>query len=105
MAGISQTCWWQFKISSLQSLESPFERGVNPETMLEGVKRYAGWVSAMGNSGTQFVKQAVTFYGPDRHFEESWEVPAVSAARREDPYFKASYDNVDYSQIPAGFRG
>ncbi|HBA9944465.1 TPA: helix-turn-helix domain-containing protein, partial [Escherichia coli] len=26
-------------------------------------------------------------------------------ARREDPYFKASYDNVDYSQIPAGFRG
>ncbi len=73
--------------------------GVNPETMLEGVKRYAGWVSAMGNSGTQFVKQAVTFFGPDRHFEESWEVPAVSAARREDPYFKASYDNVDYSQI------
>ena len=56
--------------------------------MLEGVKRYAGWVSAMGNSGTQFVKQAVTFFGPDRHFEESWEVPAVSAARREDPYFK-----------------
>ncbi|EFA8333220.1 replication protein, partial [Escherichia coli] len=26
-------------------------------------------------------------------------------AGREDPYFKASYDNVDYSQIPAGFRG
>ncbi|EHN4684215.1 replication protein, partial [Escherichia coli] len=24
---------------------------------------------------------------------------------REDPYFKSSYDNVDYSQIPAGFRG
>ncbi|ENL8122519.1 replication protein, partial [Escherichia coli] len=23
----------------------------------------------------------------------------------EDPYFKASYDNVDYSQIPTGFRG
>ncbi|EJH6921836.1 TPA: replication protein, partial [Escherichia coli] len=22
-----------------------------------------------------------------------------------DPYFKSSYDNVDYSQIPAGFRG
>ncbi|RRB48342.1 replication protein, partial [Escherichia coli] len=24
---------------------------------------------------------------------------------REHPYFKASYDNVNYSQIPAGFRG
>ncbi|EEW9197583.1 hypothetical protein D4635_26535, partial [Escherichia coli] len=30
--------------------------------------------------------------------------PSVSThiEKREDPYFKASYDNVDYSQIPAG---
>ncbi|BAF63379.1 helix-turn-helix domain-containing protein [Shigella sonnei] len=93
------------KSAAFKAWKARLNEGVNPETMLEGVKRYAGWVSAMGNSGTQFVKQAVTFFGPDRHFEESWEVPAVSAARREDPYFKASYDNVDYSQIPAGFRG
>ncbi|EJQ0869942.1 helix-turn-helix domain-containing protein [Escherichia coli] len=93
------------KSAAFKAWKARLNEGVNPETMLEGVKRYEGWVSAMGNSGTQFVKQAVTFFGPDRHFEESWEVPAVSAARREDPYFKASYDNVDYSQIPAGFRG
>ncbi len=93
------------KSAAFKAWKARLNEGVKPETMLEGVKRYAGWVSAMGNSGTQFVKQAVTFFGPDRHFEESWEVPAVSAARREDPYFKASYDNVDYSQIPAGFRG
>ncbi|WP_097415398.1 hypothetical protein [Escherichia coli] len=33
--------------------------------------------------------------------------PSVSTytEKREDPYFKASYDNVDYSQIPVGFRG
>ncbi len=92
-------------LQPFKAWKARLNEGVNPETMLEGVKRYAGWVSAMGNSGTQFVKQAVTFFGPDRHFEESREVPAVSAARREDPYFKASYDNVDYSQIPAGFRG
>ncbi|EJG3851511.1 replication protein, partial [Salmonella enterica] len=24
---------------------------------------------------------------------------------REDPMFKSSYGNVDYSQIPTGFRG
>ncbi|HAX2686091.1 TPA: replication protein, partial [Escherichia coli] len=81
------------KSAAFKAWKARLNEGVNPETMLEGVKRYAGWVSAMGNSGTQFVKQAVTFFGPDRHFEESWEVPAVSAARREDPYFKASYDN------------
>ncbi len=34
-------------------------------------------------------------------------LPSVSTytEKREDPYFKSSYDNVDYSQIPAGFRG
>ncbi|HBH5373660.1 TPA: helix-turn-helix domain-containing protein [Escherichia coli] len=93
------------KSAAFKAWKARLNEGVKPETMLAGVKRYAGWVSAMGNSGTQFVKQAVTFFGPDRHFEESWEVPAVSVAGREDPYFKASYDNVDYSQIPAGFRG
>lgn len=71
------------KSAAFKAWKARLNEGVNPETMLEGVKRYAGWVSAMGNSGTQFVKQAVTFFGPDRHFEESWEVPAVSAARRE----------------------
>ncbi|EMK4928618.1 replication protein, partial [Escherichia coli] len=70
------------KSAAFKAWKARLNEGVNPETMLEGVKRYAGWVSAMGNSGTQFVKQAVTFFGPDRHFEESWEVPAVSAARR-----------------------
>ena len=72
------------KSAAFKAWKARLNEGVNPETMLEGVKRYAGWVSAMGNSGTQFVKQAVTFFGPDRHFEESWEVPAVSAARRKD---------------------
>ncbi|STE49786.1 CPS-53 (KpLE1) prophage protein [Escherichia coli] len=33
--------------------------------------------------------------------------PSVSTytEKREDPYFKASYDNVDYSQIPARIQG
>ncbi|HGC1266694.1 TPA: helix-turn-helix domain-containing protein, partial [Escherichia coli] len=33
--------------------------------------------------------------------------PSISTytEKREDPYFKSSYDSVDYSQIPAGFRG
>ncbi|MEB7741780.1 helix-turn-helix domain-containing protein [Escherichia coli] len=93
------------KSAAFKAWKARIREGIKPETMLDGVRRYAAWVRATGNTGTQFVKQAATFFGPNRHFEESWEVPAVSAARREDPYFKASYDNVDYSQIPAGFRG
>ena len=45
--------------------------------MLEGVKRYAAYVRATGSVGTQFVKQAATFFGPDRHFEESWQAPSA----------------------------
>ncbi len=79
--------------------------GGKPETMLEGVKRYAGWVSAMGNSGTQFVKQAVTFFGRiviSKNHGKFLQYLQPDARTRT---CKASYDNVDYSQIPAGFRG
>ncbi|EIB0364539.1 helix-turn-helix domain-containing protein, partial [Salmonella enterica] len=54
------------KSAAYKAWKARLKEGVNAETMLEGVKRYAGWVSATGNSGTQFVKQATTFFGPDR---------------------------------------
>ncbi|EPM2133720.1 helix-turn-helix domain-containing protein, partial [Escherichia coli] len=43
------------KSAAFKAWKARLNEGVKPETMLEGVKRYAGWVSAMGNSGTQFV--------------------------------------------------
>ena len=38
------------KSAAFKAWKARLNEGVNPETMLEGVKRYAGWVSAMGNS-------------------------------------------------------
>ncbi|EAQ6130877.1 GntR family transcriptional regulator [Salmonella enterica] len=55
--------------------------GVKPEDMLAGVKRYAAYCQTTGNTGTQYVKQASTFFGPDRHFEESWQISAVPVPR------------------------
>lgn len=46
--------------------------------MLAGVKRYAAYARATGSAGTQYVKQAVSFFGPDRHFEESWQAPSAT---------------------------
>lgn len=43
--------------------------------MLAGTMRYAAFCSATFKVGTEFVKQAATFYGPSLHFEEQWEVP------------------------------
>ena len=45
--------------------------------MLAGVKRYATYARTTGSIGTQFVKQAATFFGPDRHFEELWQAPSA----------------------------
>jgi hypothetical protein len=40
--------------------------------MLEGFKRYAAFMASEGKIGTSFVKQAATFFGPDKHFDEPW---------------------------------
>ena len=49
--------------------------GENWSTILEGVLRYAAFIEATGKSGTEFVMQAATFCGPDRHYREAWEIP------------------------------
>ena len=46
--------------------------GVSAREMLDGVARYAAFIRGTGKEGTQFVKQAATFFGPDEHFREGW---------------------------------
>ncbi len=52
--------------------------GQCPADMIAGVKRYAAFCEAKGNIGTEFVKQAATFFGPSLHFEEVWDLPAAA---------------------------
>ncbi|MFV3027284.1 helix-turn-helix domain-containing protein [Klebsiella aerogenes] len=63
------------KAAAFKAWKTRLKEGVKHEDMLAGVKRYAAYVRATGSIGTQFVKQAATFFGPDRHFEESWQAP------------------------------
>ncbi|MEB0966124.1 replication protein [Citrobacter braakii] len=71
------------KSAAFKAWKARLREGVKPETMLDGVKRYAVWVRATGNIGTQFVKQAATFFGPDRHFDEFWQQPAAPGGGRQ----------------------
>ena len=50
--------------------------GIKPADMLAGVQRYAAYITATGKAGSEYVKQASTFFGPDHHFAESWIAPA-----------------------------
>lgn len=65
------------KAAAWKAWKARLKDGVNPEAMLAGVKRYATYARATGSVGTQYVKQAATFFGPDRHFEESWQAPSA----------------------------
>lgn len=74
------------KLSAFKAWNARIKQGVQPETMLAGVKRYASFMASEGKIGTSFVKQAATFFGPDRHFDEAWlvETPAVKAPTRQE---------------------
>lgn len=65
------------KAAAFKAWKTRLKEGVKPEVMLAGVKRYAAYARATGSVGTQYVKQAASFFGPDRHFEESWQAPSA----------------------------
>ncbi|UAN55376.1 DNA-binding protein [Serratia sp. JSRIV004] len=62
------------KHSAFKSWNARLRDGVTPEAMQEGVRRYAAFVEATGKSGTEFIKQAKTFFGPSKHFEDEWAI-------------------------------
>lgn len=39
------------------------------------VDKYAKFCDATGKTGTELVMHAATFFGPDKHYENSWEIP------------------------------
>jgi len=70
------------KATALKAYNARLREGVEPSELLAGVQRYAGFVAATGKLGTEYVKQASTFFGPDRHWEEPWDIPATAGDRR-----------------------
>ncbi|MCZ6084090.1 helix-turn-helix domain-containing protein [Escherichia coli] len=84
------------KSAAFKAWKARLREGIKPETMLDGVRRYAAWVRATGNTGTQFVKQAATFFGPDRHFEDFWQQPAAPGGGRTTGLPISGFSEQDY---------
>lgn len=57
--------------------------GASGADLLAGTQRYAAFVRATGKEGTEYVKQAATFYGPGEHYLEPWDAPSVSVVPSE----------------------
>lgn len=64
------------KQAAWKSWLARIREGIKPADMLAGVQRYAAYITATGKAGSEYVKQASTFFGPDHHFAESWIAPA-----------------------------
>lgn len=94
------------KHSAYKAWSARLKEGETPEIMLEGVKRYSAFVIATGKSGTEYVKQAATFFGPDKHFKESWLTPLNSGGGRSSTQH-TGFSSRDYgeSNIPSWAKG
>lgn len=86
------------KAAAWKAWKARIKDGVTCEAMLAGVNRYAGYVRATGSLGTQYVKQAATFFGPDRHFEESWQTPLAVVSGRPGGLPVSGFSEQDYGQ-------
>ncbi|EBJ7453170.1 helix-turn-helix domain-containing protein [Salmonella enterica] len=86
------------KSAAWKSWKARLKDGVKPEDMLAGVKRYAVYCQATGNTGTQYVRQAATFFGPDRHFEESWQTPPAPGGGRPGMLPVCGFSEQDYGE-------
>lgn len=67
---------------ALRAAHARIAEGHAPAEFLEGAKRYAEYCAATQNIGTQFVKQASSFLGPDKPFLQPWIAPASRAEVR-----------------------
>jgi hypothetical protein len=56
--------------------------GATPDSLLAGTRRYAAFIRATGKEGTEYVKQAASFFGPDGHWAEPWDAPAPAGTRK-----------------------
>lgn len=54
--------------------------GHSEEEMLAGVRRYAAFARATGKEGTEYVQQAVRFFGREKSFLESWACDGTRSA-------------------------
>ncbi|WP_082889538.1 helix-turn-helix domain-containing protein [Methylomonas koyamae] len=70
---------------ALKAWNARIKEGRSAQELIDGVIRYAAWCDANAKTGTEFVKQAATFFGPDLHFAEPWTIktnPAQTGGRK-----------------------
>lgn len=77
------------KRDACKAWEARVKAGADPDEILAGVQRYAAFCRITGKTGTEFVKQGATFFGPSEHYLDDWTPPPPGGGpgqRQETPY-------------------
>lgn len=62
------------KVGAFKAWKARIRDGVQQQVMLEAVMRYRAFCEAKQIIGTEFVKLAQTFFGPNHEFDNPWEI-------------------------------
>jgi hypothetical protein len=66
-------------VRAVKSANARLKEGHTWQQMIDGAARYNAFACSTGIVGQQFVKQAVTFLGPEKHFLQDWAIPPSKA--------------------------
>lgn len=69
---------------ALQACHARLREGCTWAQIIAGAERYAAFLRSTGKEGTEYVKQAATFCGPQRSFLEPWIPPRDAGQIRLD---------------------
>ena len=72
---------WQ---RALKAANARMAEGHTPDEFIEGAQRYEAFCRATGKLGTEYVKQAASFLGPDKAFTLPWLTPKTRAETQQD---------------------
>lgn len=83
----AQSCW-----------SARLKEGVTAEHMLAGVARYAAYCKAKGSVGTEYVMQAMRFFGKEQAFNNEWTASSVASAKQSN--ITQDFQNKQYNGTP-----
>lgn len=85
---------------ALKAIHARLREGHTWPQILDGTRRYAAFVKATGKQGTEYVKHAATFCGPDKSFLEAWALPATKAQVQQNTNVDAGLQWLRDSETP-----
>lgn len=65
------------KADAYKAWQARIKEGVSPDSLIDGVRRYAAYCSQMLTEA-RYIKMPATFFGPGRHYETDFVIPAQS---------------------------